>query len=210
MTCVNDVDTQYNLWGKKQAIVLLSRTLFCKDMMFVGDRNVTARTLKELIKDKNYYSKYMRRVLRALNTRTTLSFNDDFLSYRAHPFSLEEIELTNTVSGFVYLLISLKCITIYVGETYNLRRRFKEYNEGYGSKQTLSSLLRPWGIYAYISGFQGNKYLMRYIEFQWSGISRRYNMPYRPQNMVKFVKTIVSHYNDDHVDKLLFVEARRL
>ena len=46
VTCVNDMDIEYNLWDKEQAIVLLSRTSFCKDITFVGDRNVTSRTLR--------------------------------------------------------------------------------------------------------------------------------------------------------------------
>ena len=211
VTCVNDMDIEYNLWDKEQAIVLLSRISFCKDITFVGDRNVTSRTLRELIQGQNYYSKYMRRFLRALNTRTTLSLNDDFISYTAHPFSPEDIELPHTTSGFVYLLISLKdSNTTYVGETFNLRRRLKEHNEGYGSKQTLSPNLRPWGLYAYISGYQGNKDLMMSNEGQWSGMSRRYNMPYRPQNMLRYGKTIVSHHNNNNLPKLLFVQAGKV
>ena len=51
---------------------------------------------------------------------------------------------------------------------------------------------------------------MQFNEGKWSGMSRRYNMPYRPQNMPMYGKTIVSHHNNNNIDKLLFVQSGRV
>ena len=49
VTCVNNIQGAYNLWDKEQAVVLLSRTCLCTQLIFVGDPQETSTALRELI-----------------------------------------------------------------------------------------------------------------------------------------------------------------
>ena len=57
----------------------------------------------------------------------------------------------------------------YVGETKNLRKRLSQHNSGFGSKITSSPLSRPWAVWAYVCGFNGDedKELRQYVEYKW-------------------------------------------
>ena len=101
---------------------------------------------------------------RSSNTKSVedLTFVDTF------PFRIRDMPIPTCKTGFVYFLVSIKSPqAIYIGETQCLKKRLKEHNSGYGSKFTSHVHLRPWAIYAYISGFCCNKALMRRVECLW-------------------------------------------
>ena len=45
-------NNQFKLWDKGQAVVLMSRTNFGKDLIFVGDKNDTIKALVNLINNR--------------------------------------------------------------------------------------------------------------------------------------------------------------
>ena len=55
----------------------------------------------------------------------------------------------------------------YIVTTRNLHRRLREHNSGRGSKSTVPLRLRPYALFTFICGFDDNKELRYYIEYQW-------------------------------------------
>jgi hypothetical protein len=72
-----------------------------------------------------------------------------------HPFMPLYRELPSATCGYVYLLASIansrKC---YVGETDNLKKCLREHNTGYGAEDTRPTELHPWGVFAFVCGFE--------------------------------------------------------
>ena len=56
---------------------------------------------------------------------------------------------------------------IYIDETKKLCYRLREHNSGYGSNGTAPAGFRPFCLFAYICGFNGNHLLMRHVEYMW-------------------------------------------
>ena len=55
----------------------------------------------------------------------------------------------------------------YIGETQNIGVRLNQHNQGYGSHTTCNPSLRPYALFAYVCGFEGNKTLRRQFEYTW-------------------------------------------
>ena len=55
----------------------------------------------------------------------------------------------------------------YIGETKCIRSRLEQHNSGHGSSSTEPAYLRPFGVLAFICGFNGEKPLRRYVEKKW-------------------------------------------
>jgi len=54
------------------------------------------------------------------------------------------------------MLVSLSAAgTFYFGETDNLKRSLRKHNSGYGDEITKNTDLHPFGVFAFISGFDG-------------------------------------------------------
>ena len=66
------------------------------------------------------------------------------------------------------MLVSLRDATsMYLGQTTNMLLRLKGHNSGFGAYGSSSKEKRPWGLYAYISGFGGDRSLREEVESQW-------------------------------------------
>jgi hypothetical protein len=66
ITSVSRTDSQYHLWEKEQAVVLLSRTFAARDLIFVGDMVETINTLASFIQTRSQYTKYISHLLQTL------------------------------------------------------------------------------------------------------------------------------------------------
>ena len=53
----------FKMWDKGQMIVILSRSKYAKDTIFVGDKNDTIAALKALLTQKTQWTDYMEEVL---------------------------------------------------------------------------------------------------------------------------------------------------
>ena len=158
--------SSFELWDCAQAIVTLSRTKLGKNIIFVGDQNDTIEALSELIKLRTQWTDYMEEILNLITIYDTVNddtnqviVNQRSLSQQTYPFRICDVPLPQCNTGFVYMLISIKRKTCtYIGETDCIRRRLNQHNSGYGSSFTERSYLRPFGVMAYICGFDGQKH----------------------------------------------------
>lgn len=161
---------QYRLWEKEQAVVLMSRTSFATDIVFVGDKDDTLRALRELITKRSQYGEYMAHLLDKLCgiAQHNSTFSGTTIDQSIHPFRPMDVMIPQDGGGYCYILLSLQDhSTTYIGQTNNLVRRFRQHNSGHGSMQTSDTNLRPWAILAYVCGFDENKGLMRRFEREW-------------------------------------------
>ena len=113
---------------------------------------------------RDQYTEFMSHVVDVLCGETHARVID--LSH--HPFCPKDIALPADTSGFVYILLSLKdSRTTYIGKTVNLHERLRSHNSGYGSRCTAPEHLRPWGLLAYVAGFQNHTSSMYAFERLW-------------------------------------------
>jgi predicted GIY-YIG superfamily endonuclease len=232
---ITKVDTDsddYKLWEKEQVVVLLSRTHFAKDIIFVGPKKNTSEALATLLLKRSQYSDYMDylldrlapdvvvpvadarcRAVAATFAHTTATGSASLTSHTSenansqgpsilgredaavappvappvapflldivenYPFRPIDVQLPQDNSGFVYILVSRKQLEVtYIGETKNLAARFDTHNRGAGAATTTDPHLRPWGILAYVCGFEGCPRAARqYFETLWQASRREHN-----------------------------------
>ena len=64
-------EPNFKMWDKCQMIVILIRTNYAKDKIFVGDENDTLKALKELLTWKKQRTDYMEKVLIMVTINST-------------------------------------------------------------------------------------------------------------------------------------------
>ena len=82
-----------------------------------------------------------------------------------------------------------------------MQRRLNQHNSGFGARESAPIEKRPWGLYAYVTGFGGDRNLMQLVERQWQlavqgigpsspreaiGILRRFINVHFPTNIYAF------------------------
>jgi hypothetical protein len=173
---VSSTDPMYELWDREQVVVLLSRTFQAKEMYFHGNPADTAQTLFGLLQRHSQYLSYMRSILSRIaivpddiaNNRTQRPQVVDFSITASHPFRPCDIPIPCNNSGFVYMLVSLRHPEVfYIGKAKNLFKRLSQHNQGKGASVTAHEIWRPWGVLAYISGFEGDDGLQYRLEQKW-------------------------------------------
>ena len=172
VTKLSLTDSLYRrLWEKEQVVVLLSRTVCAKDIIFVGRPRETIDAILQVIQIRSHYSEYMHHIIDVLtddgvpvdNMRQVPALNQDL-----HPFCPLNVSQPNDASGYCYILVSLKDKhTTYIGQTKRLVQRLHEHNSGYGSDSTSDYRLQPWALLAYVTGFDANVSAMLAFERHW-------------------------------------------
>jgi predicted GIY-YIG superfamily endonuclease len=154
--CSADNKIGYRLWQKEQVEVLISRTPTTKDLIFVGNPQVTAKHLVELLFKVSPFSSYMRHIVTQM---TGSQENTSVIRPLRHlPYNVRNTIIPTDSHGFVYLLLSFQDHnTSYIGQTKNLIKRIREHNSGIGALVTANPNLRPWHIIAFITGFDLNE-----------------------------------------------------
>ena len=169
VTEISTDGNDYCLWDKAQVVVLLRRTKLGVNIIFVGDKHQTINALSSIIKSNNQWTNYMERVieLASVNDITSLS-TIPIHSHSGCPFRICDMALPTCNTGFVYMLISIPQQShSYIGETINIRTRLDQHNSGNGSTDTAPVSLRPYALFAYVCGFDGDRRLMRQFENMW-------------------------------------------
>jgi hypothetical protein len=142
-------------------VVLLSRTKRAVDTIFVGNKADTLDALKTVLLKKTQWSDYIERVLALVTVNqdeNQVHQTEPSIIMNSFPFRICDIALPQCRTGFVYFLISLKNRQYtYIGHCQGLRERLPQHNSGYGSESTAPEHLWPYGIMAYISGFEDGK-----------------------------------------------------
>jgi predicted GIY-YIG superfamily endonuclease len=174
-TSISNTDPNFNIWDKGQLVVLLSRTNYAIDSIFVGPKEETLAAFRTLLTLKSQWSDYIEDVLELVtinsmnNTRNDPIQQPRTLTPRSFPFRMCDFPLPQCSSGYVYMLVSLRQQNyVYIGTTQCIRSRIQQHNCGNGAIETAPAYLRPFALFAYICGFNGSRRDLRYyIERKW-------------------------------------------
>lgn len=163
-------DPTYSLWIASQVVVLLSRTNYARQIVFVGSRRETCDAIVDVLMKQSQYSEYLAKIIDALSG--SLHLNPSFPPVldvpRFFPFRAYDLPLPTDLSRIVYLLVSKRDRkSTYIGQTRNLNLRLTKHNSGLGSKQTADYTLRPWALLSVICGFESDKTKMLRVEAAW-------------------------------------------
>ena len=170
-----DGPERYRLFQREQAVVLLSRTHFAKDIYFVGDPSETARVLWEALNERSTYDAYLEYLMRKLTDKATADGYRQAIDLpRFHPCRPIDCSLPQDSSGYAYILASVSKGYVgkvtYIGQTKDLAKRYRQHLNGTATDQTADPKLRPWVMLAYVSGFEGcSKAGRMFFEALWQG-----------------------------------------
>jgi len=203
-------DSKYSLWEREQAVVLLSRTHYAKDIIFVGLRRETVDAIASVLLQRSQYSEYIAHLL------TQLSHDNDQphasspiqIDLQNHPFRPVDVEIPYDNTGYCYLLVSLRHSNVtYIGQTNNIRRRLREHNSGYGAMQTSDERLRPWALLSFVCGFEGKRHVQREFERRWQSArfyaSQRSNGNITPSAVADLAAAVIDQTNHDRLGEEL-------
>jgi hypothetical protein len=199
----------YHLFEREQVVVLLSRTRFAKDIIFVGDATETAEALAKMLDATGPYAEYMDYLVAKLVHHSVAKGPSIDLTYH-HPFCPCDVEIPNGNTGFAYLLVSLargaeNCIT-YTGECKNLVVRLRKHKMGAGPTATADPGLKPWALLAYVGGFgDASKNERLYFERLWEAARDRANKRRRRQHLAPLTAEDIADLGRDLVTKRVYV-----
>jgi hypothetical protein len=147
-----DSQREYRLWQKEQLAVLISRVKNCRDIIFVGNQSDAFEAIRRVLVKSSKWDLLVDQYLAALDVMSRPLVRQ--IRLELHPFLPVYRELPTAACGYVYLLASIpyprKC---YLGECDSLKKRLREHNTGYGADETRSTTLHPWGVFAFVCGF---------------------------------------------------------
>ena len=198
----NSEDGKYSLWEREQVVVLLSRTNYARDIIFVGSKRDTVNSLAAVLTQRSQYSEYISHLLTRLS-----GLNEEHavlpsieIDIAQHPFRPVDVEIPYDNTGYCYLLVSLReTNTTYIGQTNNIRRRLREHNTGYGSVQTTDERLRPWALLTLVCGFQCDRRAQQEFECRWQNArfyeNRRRGGVMTPTDIGQLAGSVITHMN---------------
>ena len=185
-TLAVEISTTTSPWEKEQVVVIFSRTKRAKDIIIVGpDKDWIVDKLWDLVTKGNQWTQMMENILDVLTINPAPDNNDDtdtrvhsVIDYpRNHPFGPRYASLPSDDTGFVYLLCSENNLDFtYIGQTQNIRQRFREHQSGNGAFGTSRRKDQPFFLAGYISGLTGyNESDRCHLERRWRTL--RNNLP---------------------------------
>ena len=170
-TEISYTNKNFTLWDKGQVVVLLSRTREGKHVIFVGSKVDTIRCLISLIQVKSQWMDYMEKVISlvSINNRTQIdSPLIPIFDYSSISFEFNQLPLPQCNTGYVYFIVSVRNKrAYYIGETMCLKTRLRQHNSGSGTFFMNKIGRRPWALFAYITGFDKKRNLMKSVENSW-------------------------------------------
>ena len=178
-TEISRINANFKIWDKGQMIVILSRTKYASNTIFVGDKNDTLTALKDLLTRKTQWTDFMEEILCLItinNTSENHTTRTRSFTQQTFPYRVCDVSLPQYNTEYVYMLLSIKDQNFtYIGKMNNIRTRIRQHNSGLGSISTEPLHLRPYALFAYICGFDSNNVLMFYIERLWKQKKRSIN-----------------------------------
>ena len=153
-TQVSDYSREYRLWQKEQLAVLISRVSRCRDIIFVGNRAETRAAVLRILACSSKWDKIVDHYLSVLDVSSRHEGARELVNDQ-HPFLPIYQELPAASCGYVFLLVSMaNCERFYVGHGEDLKRSLRNINTGYGEEHTRDTTLHPWGVFAFVCGFE--------------------------------------------------------
>ena len=101
-TSISTNNSNFELWDKGQLVVILSRTKFAKDSIFVGSKEETLDAFRQMLLKRNQWTDYVEDVL------NIVTINSKEISDFQHTF---------TQSLFLYRIVDFVCLTA-IQDTY--------------------------------------------------------------------------------------------
>jgi hypothetical protein len=152
-TQISNFHCQCRLWQKEQFAVLISRAEHCKDIIFVGFPEDTKSAIVIILERSSKWDQLIDNYLSSYEVLSHPLIRQ--ISLQLHPFKPLYREIPTASCGYVYLLASIpkprKC---YVEGTDSLKIVLRRHNTGNGAEETKSTNLHPWGVYAFVCGFE--------------------------------------------------------
>lgn len=154
-TQLTDSRPEYRLWQKEQLAVLISRVARCQDIIFVGSRTETRLAVERILACSSKWDTIVDHYLSVLDAARRTSHTAMEVSHDSHPFLPVYQELPAADCGYVFILVSMSsALVFYVGHAVNLKKALRQINTGYGDEVTRRVEYQPWGVYAFVSGFE--------------------------------------------------------
>jgi hypothetical protein len=152
-TQISEVDRHYRLWQKEQLTVLISRAQRCADIIFVGSRSQTKNAIISILARSSRWDGIIDNYMSSLDVLCRPVVRE--IRLELHPFLPLYRELPSASCGYVYLLASIPNSRVsFVGECIDLKKALREHNTGYGDLTTKPTELHPWGVFAFVCGFE--------------------------------------------------------
>ena len=195
------------MWEKAMVVVLTSRVSKASDLIFVGDKQQNINAIMKGHSVRNQYDDYMNHVVNTLS-QNQLGHNriPAAINQSNHPLRQQDLPIPSDRSGVVYLIVSInEPSSFYIGMTQDMGKRIRQHNSGIGAQESSDSSKRPWGLFAYVSGFAFDRSKMRQFELRWQN-SIQHVRPSNPHNAAGLAQRIISR-NYDVEDGLLLVAA---
>ena len=143
----------FRLWDRAQFAVIISRVRSCSDLIFVGNVDETRAAIEHIMSKTSKWDNLIDHFMSELNTAVQPARARQ-ISLDSHPFLPLYRELPSAPCGYVYLLASLSVTGhCFIGETTELKRCLRQHNTGYGAEETMNTSLHPWGVFAFVIGF---------------------------------------------------------
>ena len=148
-------NSNFEFWDKGQLVVILSRTKFAKDSIFVGPKEETLDAFRQLLLKRNQWTDYVEDVLNivTINSKESSDLQHTF-TQSSFLYQIADVCLPQCNTGYVYMLLLLRHQNFtYIGTTKCIRNRIMAHNCGRGAVETTPMYLRPFALLAYICGF---------------------------------------------------------
>lgn len=189
---ISSCDSSFSMWDKGQLAMILSRSDYAKNSIFIGPKNDTLDALTQLLLKKTQWTDYIENVLeivainRIENNNISDESNEQVLHHNTCLFRICDSQLPAVSSGCARMSVSLHhpnhtC----VGTTKNICSRLQMHNSENGAIDTALAHLHPFALLACVCGFTGsnNSALCFYIENKWK--ERRDYLISQDNNSVK-------------------------
>jgi DNA replication protein DnaC len=207
-------DNDYALWLREQVIVLLSRTHYAKDILFVGDPLKTATAIADCLQHVSQYTDCMTHIMNTMSNAGTNGGSNLLDPYTYNPFRICDFRIPHTAFSFCYILISLgdpTKSTTYIGETDNLARRLAVHNQRNGAETTRDIALIPWALLGFVTGFEGEGRPERQVfEHRWKARRDQRQLELRrklsPNEIASLAVTLIGNHSE-YAWQLIYVKC---
>lgn len=209
-------DADFAIWERPMLLVLISRTRSLRDLIFVGDVEETRRALYDALGLPSPWARHIQERLTALDVANAGAFR--VITNELHPFAPLRTLLPDTVTGYVYQLVSMKNTKAwYIGETEEILRRSGQHNGVRGGSEFTAyhNQYRPWGVYSYICSFpdgfsrQEDENHRKFVEAAWKAPIRE-NCLIDAEQVFRYGIGLVQRVNADRGWSLTIVQCARL
>jgi hypothetical protein len=147
------VDRHYRLWQREQLTVLISRAQRCADMIFVGSRLQTREAIVKILGRTSKWDEIIDNYVASLDVLSRPLVRE--VRLELHPFLPLYRELPTACCGYVYLIASMAVPGFcFLGQAVDLKRALREHNTGHGQQATIPTRLHPFGVFAFVCGFE--------------------------------------------------------